>query len=525
MMGDVWLVDSCGAPEEKIEECGERPCRPDGCEPPPTTPCREPPHGRCEGDTVHLCVAGKPVTIACRDKGLRCTYGDEGAECQPDVPRALRCSGRPRCDGNVLVTCAAGRQVRTDCAALSGACISVAPGTAPACVDVKAPGTLDPTCGPCGCPPEKQGPERCNGRDDDGDGLIDQDLDCGPVPVVAFLVTDSAGRRSHAEEDVELELQRANEAFARSDVEGAPSFALDEVVLLSAPSLLEMDEDAFMRLATDPRVHPPRDGFYVPLVFTDRLTSGETPKAGLSTLPNGTCGGLQEGYGPDVGVVAVAKARFPTTVAHELGHFLGLCHTHEQHETSPIVAYADAQTGKLARCAPSCRGEGDGICDTPPDPGPERCRYELGCQTSCGIGGAEPDATNLMSYYTDCRARFTDEQVHLVQHTLAMRRAWHRCVGQRCTCQLGDATCPAGMSCRPARIGSDDTVRCTLDGPRPAGSDCDHQAECGAGALCMIEQGSRLSRCVRPCSATSPTCDCREAGSDLRICAEDLRPR
>jgi hypothetical protein len=525
-MGDVWLVDSCGTPEEKLDECGARPCRIDECELPPTAPCLEPPHGRCEGDTVHLCLAGKPVTVDCRDKGLRCAYGEEGAECQPDVPRALRCSGRPRCEGNVLLTCAAGRLVRTDCAARGDACLTVAAGTDPACVEVRSPDAFDPACGPCGCPTANLGPElSCDGHDEDGDGLIDEEHDCGPVPVVAFIVTDASGRRSHADEDVELELQHATAAFAKSEVAGAPTFVLDQVIYLPDPQLLELDEDEFMRLATEPRVHPPREAFYVPVVFTDRLISGETPKAGLSTLPNATCGGLQEGYGPDVGIIAVAKERYPTTVTHELGHFLGLCHTHDQHETAPIVAAADPQTGKLNRCGPSCRGEGDGICDTPPDPGPERCRYDPGCRTSCGIGSAEPDATNLMSYYTGCRDRFTEEQVRVVQHTLALRRGWHRCVGERCACHLGDPDCPAGMSCRPTRASGDEAMRCTLDGPHPAGADCDHHAECGHGSLCLIEQASRIQRCVRPCRTSSPDCDCQEAGPDLYICAEDLKPR
>ena len=30
-----------------------------------------------------------------------------------------------------------------------------------------------------------------------------------------------------------------------------------------------------------------------------------------------------------VGLVVVGRRRAPTTLAHELGHFLGLCHTHE----------------------------------------------------------------------------------------------------------------------------------------------------------------------------------------------------
>lgn len=518
MMGDVWLVDSCGNPEEKLEECDDRDCKDDACAPAPSTPCNEPPYGRCEGDVVHLCHGGKPLKIDCRTKGLRCAMGDEGAECQPDVPRALRCSGRPRCEGDTLLSCDSGRLVRTDCTRLRAKCATVDGATAPSCVALPA---LDPDalpCGPCGCPPEALGPERCDNRDDDADGFVDEGLDCGPVPVIAFLFTDAAGQRSHAEEDIEAELRRVNQTFSPTGL----SFVIDELILLSAPGLLELDQDEFEKLAVDPRLHPKRNEFYVPLVFTDRVLSGETPKSGLATLPNGTCGGMQEGYGPDVGVVAVAKARFPTTVAHELGHFLGLCHTHEQQESASFIAYPNRQTGALTACLPTCRGEGDGVCDTPPDPGPERCTYDPDCQSFCGTG-AEPDPKNLMSYYTGCRHRFTAEQARLMQHTLALRRGWHRCAGRSCACQLGDPSCPTGMTCRPVRLSDgSDAARCTLDGARPAGADCEAHAQCGAGAICLSEQQSGVRRCIRACRGSTPGCSCREAGPDLSICMEDL---
>lgn len=526
--GDVWSFDSCGQAQEKLEECENRACRGDTCDEPSSEPCDDPAEGRCDGDRVRMCQAGRPLTLDCRSKGLRCIYGDEGAECAPDVPAELRCSGaRVRCEGEVLISCEQQRLTRTDCRALGARCLQLAGTTSPRCAALKPLDLVRPECGPCGCVPQPGGAElACDGRDDDGDGLIDEGLDCGPVPVIAFIVTDAAGESSHASEDVSAELAAATRLFGREPRENGLSFVLQELIYLADPGLLDIDDREISKLANDPRVHPARDQFYVPVIFTDRVVAaGDVPKLGVSTLPNASCGGLQLGQGPDVGLVAVAKARAPTTVAHELGHFLGLCHTHGREQgNAPIAvpAAGDPASGVPTACRASCRDEGDGICDTPLDPGPPHCAYDLMCRAACESGAA-PDATNLMSYYTECRSHFSDEQVALMQHTLALRRGWHRCFEAGCPCGVGADECPAGMSCKPMLIdGNQPTTRCGLDGPRPPGADCKQAVDCGRGSICVTDARRGLRRCARPCSSSSENCECVAAGTDLNVCLQDL---
>lgn len=521
--GDLWLLDSCGEPEEKLEECENRACREDACEPPPTEPCLEPEGGRCDGDVVRLCLAGRPLRVDCAAQGLRCAIGSEGAECQPPVPLAEQCEGIARCDGDVLVRCEAGRRQRTDCKALRAECLTLADTEQPACVAVQSTGAT-PGCGPCGCPPAPHAREhKCDGRDEEGDGLVDEGLACGPVPLLAFIATDARGQSTHAREDVEREVERLNRVFADGEGDGELSFVLEQVTFLPDAELLALDMDEFGRLASDLRLHPQRDELYVPLLFTDALVAGGgTPKLGVSTLPNGTCGSVQRGSGPEVGLVAVAKARSTTTLAHELGHFLGLCHTHEQQEAAPFTASRNAATGELESCEASCRGRGDGVCDTPFDPGPEACAYDSGCRSACGVA-AEPDVQNLMSYYTYCRTAFSNEQRALMQHTVALRRGYQRCRAESCPCQLGGSECPVGMSCRPGSLPDGQRVsRCALDGPRAPGADCEFLDECGAGSLCLREASSGARRCVRPCLSSTEGCTCVAAGDGLSICREDL---
>jgi hypothetical protein len=341
------------------------------------------------------------------------------------------------------------------------------------------------------------------------------------MPIVAFVITDASGNSSHAPEDVALEIAHLNDAV-RDEASDLPalSFVLDELVWLKEPQLLDLDEREVSSLADDPRLHPVRKQTYLPLIFTDTLSAeGGVPRPGLSTLPNGTCGRLQEHAGPRHGIVAVAKARSATTVIHEVGHFLGLCHTHEQR--SPSVVAGVVESGRTKACAVACRVEGDGICDTPFDPGPEQCLYDESCATGCR-GGAQPDARNLMSYYTACRSRFSGEQIAVMQHSLALRRAWYPCTVDVCRCEPGDQSCPAGMSCRPHILDAQNTYLCSLDGPHAAGANCRGAADCAADSVCLTESNTGLSRCARMCAGSLPGCECVSANAQLSVCREDM---
>lgn len=221
---------------------------------------------------------------------------------------------------------------------------------------------------------------------------------------------------------------------------------------------------------------------------------------------------------PPFGAVVVAKARAPTTVAHEIGHFLGLCHTHFEYQppSQRVVRWeADDGRQRAILCDTQCRTGGDGVCDTPEDPGPPSCSYDASCQVACG-DPAQPDARNLMSYYTACRDRFSVGQAMQLRRGAALRRGWHRCLfGAGCPCDPIDPECPEQMTCRP--WGEANAFRCGLDGPKPQGQACAHHDECGAGALCFAHAGQ--PQCLRPCVVTSPGCSCvRKLGAGVGYC-------
>jgi hypothetical protein len=516
--GDVWSEDSCGRVESKVEECDVQLCHDAACDEPDSQPCLESAEGRCDNEIVRSCYAGRAQSIDCAARGLRCVQGEEGAECGPLLEPGERCAGPLRCEGDVLLACLGGRRERIDCRLLGGRCEALSPTEPVRCVQHKIPIPGAADCGACGCPASALGEQACDGRDEDGDGHVDEGRSCGPVPIIAFAIASDAGESNYSREEIEADIGRANVLLAAQPEEPELRFELSELIVTRDASLLELSQQELSDVAFDARFHPPREAFYVPVVFTDQLFApGEVPRIGASTLPNGYCGSVQRGRAPPVGIIAVSKARASTTLLHELGHFFGLCHTHERTFGLQSVAEDPARAVAMLCDAP-CNHEGDDMCDTPPDPGPEGCRYDLACRPLC-MRGEAPDAENLMSYYTLCRDHFSAQQRRTFEHTLALRRAWHPCLSKECPCELAGNECPLGMVCRPS-TNAPNSARCMLAGPRAAGADCDAHAECAQG-LCLEEANRKVSHCVRPCRASTSGCTCSETNLGFSMCRED----
>ena len=120
--------------------------------------------------------------------------------------------------------------------------------------------------------------------------------------------------------------------------------------------------------------------------------------------------------------IVLTRSSSNSTLSHEVGHFFGLIHPHENSDKmDKCKSEAVSRTRQFARgCSHSgliCEQSGDGLCDTPAEPmlGPytnSKCRYIGKIKDPWG-DTYKPEVRNIMSYPTvkECRNKFTAGQV------------------------------------------------------------------------------------------------------------------
>ena len=198
------------------------------------------------------------------------------------------------------------------------------------------------------------------------------------------------GRIREVLSDVERAFSSAGLEFVEVEAVQAP-FDGDCVIPFGDPSLRQMAADS-------------RASGAVPLFFVQAIRGGPSP----SSHARGFAG---IGYG------AALAGTERDVIVHEIGHVLGLLHTHS-------CAGTDVD---------DCSASGDGICDTPFDPGPSwlrtRCpgvpfqTCSADCDGECS-DGATPDRGNYMSYFGNCRGRFTPDQRDLMRCVVDNHLEW-----------------------------------------------------------------------------------------------------
>ncbi|CAL2093030.1 conserved protein of unknown function precursor containing a T9SS type A C-terminal secretion signal [Tenacibaculum sp. 190524A05c] len=102
-----------------------------------------------------------------------------------------------------------------------------------------------------------------------------------------------------------------------------------------------------------------------------------------------------------------------SNLPHEIGHYLGLFHTHTSTEYGNSYALAEnvAREGNQSNCSST----GDFLCSTPADPHNSN-------DTTDKYGTLYiADKSNFMSYYIEHRNSFTDEQFNIMRNALEYR--------------------------------------------------------------------------------------------------------
>lgn len=116
-------------------------------------------------------------------------------------------------------------------------------------------------------------------------------------------------------------------------------------------------------------------------------------------------------------VLAKDQAVVSSTLAHEIGHYLGLLHTHETSHGAELVNGTNSHKA------------GDFLSDTPADPNlrglvdARTCTYK-GKKTDANKEPYRPDVRNIMSYSEkNCRKKFSQGQCNLIRERLVTSRS------------------------------------------------------------------------------------------------------
>ncbi|MBO6607210.1 T9SS type A sorting domain-containing protein [Psychroserpens sp.] len=138
----------------------------------------------------------------------------------------------------------------------------------------------------------------------------------------------------------------------------------------------------------------------------------------------GLCGYAYFPGGPEVILMNNNCAMNGSTLSHEMGHFLGLSHTHGNSNTNLTNELVDGS---------NCESAGDFICDTPADPQlsgsnvTAACNY-IGVEFDANGDQFQPNPLNIMSYSRkSCRTEFSTGQYARVYAVYQASRASMAC--------------------------------------------------------------------------------------------------
>lgn len=245
--------------------------------------------------------------------------------------------------------------------------------------------------------------------------IVDMDVFDGGVttiPIVAHIIRDSNGKGGLDETSLKTSIEQLNEVFAQMNF----NFSLcstnyvDENKYFDyvGRSYTEGSEEFLMAKANS--VRGAINIFYLP------NTNGN-----WSSFPV-----YEQLYGKDWIVMENSSATNGSTLAHEIGHYFNLYHTHQGKSTN-LKVYNDELPAKQRIEGVHCGNNiGDELCDTPAEPvrnstgnrGISGC-VDSSCNYFCSDKYGEisytPNPSNLMSYsQKHCRNFLSPRQIERV---------------------------------------------------------------------------------------------------------------
>lgn len=155
----------------------------------------------------------------------------------------------------------------------------------------------------------------------------------------------------------------------------------------------------------------------------------------------GFAGVFRNGISKD-GIIMNFSAMSTSTLAHEVGHYFGLAHTHRNSDSDSECKQESVSRTReikfpccISNCI-NCEKKGDALCDTPADPNLNDGSFTTLCNysdiTATDLWGDfystnPPDTRNIMSYMNPrvCRDNFTNNQILAMIDKLLKRGYGH----------------------------------------------------------------------------------------------------
>lgn len=255
------------------------------------------------------------------------------------------------------------------------------------------------------------------------------------IPLVCTLVRDNSGSGSANETDL---------AEALADVNNYYSAALVQFVVTEIRYINDSDLYNFVAASTDVDDGIDDDteanGLDYPgvlnIYIVENLTRGGFPTCGYAYFPGSYTSGASLSLNNRAVLRASCVGAGDASLAHELGHLLGLQHTHngannsmpnEAGNGSGACLFGEPDTNLAISDPNNPSNKGDGIADTPPDPSLNGW-VNLSCQYTGSYvpHPSQPlDLSNIMSYtrYASCQpVHFSACQLRKIQDILLQCR-------------------------------------------------------------------------------------------------------
>ncbi|GEM_PF-1220249 len=214
---------------------------------------------------------------------------------------------------------------------------------------------------------------------------------------------DSDGQGGVSEEYLYNEIADVNHIYSASGIQ----FYIDQLDYVNSTQLYDFDVTEEDQMA-DARDLP--DAINIYYVGSIRFLVGTA--CGYAYLPN---------QGPSRIIMSQACGLEGNTLAHEIGHFFNLIHTHG--DSNSYNSTDELVDGS------NCGVSGDLICDTPADPlltnqVNNACEY-IGTFLDAKNQAYDPDTRNLMSYSRgSCRDSFTLGQIERIRNSYVNDRSY-----------------------------------------------------------------------------------------------------